>query len=57
MGLGTGAMLLGTFSYWTTLKELRQTEKFRLGRPTLLIAVIMSVAGVALLFSIAGRLV
>src|ERR1700742_1402633 len=30
-GLGTLAIVLGTFNYWTTLKDLEQPEKFRLG--------------------------
>ena len=56
-GLGTLSMLLGTWDYWVTLKDLRRAEEFRLGRPALLIAVIMSVAGVMLFFGIATRIV
>ena len=54
-GMGTAAMVLGTFSYWGTLKDLNRTEEFRLGRPTLLVAAIMTVAGVALFVSILVR--
>ena len=57
VGMGVAAIILGTFSYWSTLKDLRRTEEFRIGRPTLLMAAIMSVAGVALFISIANRLV
>lgn len=56
-GLGTISMLLGTFNYWATLRDLRRAEDFRLGRPALWIAVVISIAGVALFVSIAVRLV
>ena len=56
-GLGTVSMLLGTLNYWSTLKDLRQVEDFRLGRPALWIAVVISAAGVVLFISIAVRLV
>jgi putative membrane protein len=53
--MGTGSMILGVTSYWTTLKDLRRTEDFRLGRPTLIVALIMALAGAALFVSIAAR--
>jgi len=56
-GMGVAAVVLGTFSYWTTLRDLRRVEAFRLGRPVLLMALIMSIAGVAMFFSIATRVV
>ena len=56
-GMGTAAMVLGTLSYWTTLRDLERVEEFRLGRPVLIMALIMSIAGVALFASIATRLV
>jgi putative membrane protein len=56
-GVGTASMVLGVISYWTTLKDLQRTEEFRLGRPSLLISVVMMVAGVALFIGIAGRVV
>lgn len=56
-GMGTASMVMGLFSYWATLKDLQRTEEFRLGRPTLLIAAIMTLAGVALFASIAGRVI
>jgi putative membrane protein len=52
VALGIASMLLGTLSYWSTLRDLNQVEQFRLGRPTLLIAAIMSAAGVVLFVSI-----
>ena len=54
-GMGTLSMVLGLFSYWTTLKDLRRTEEFRLGRPSLLIGAIMTIAGVAMFLGIAVR--
>ncbi len=57
VGLGIASMVLGTFSYWATLKDLNRTEAFRLGRPTLLIAAILSASGVAMFISIWIRLV
>lgn len=56
-GVGTVSMILGVFSYWATLKELRRMEEFRLGRPTLLISAIMTFAGVAMFLGIASRVI
>jgi putative membrane protein len=55
--LGTLSIVLGTWSYWQTLKDLNRVEQFQLGRPTLFIAVVMSLAGLALFFAIASRVV
>jgi putative membrane protein len=55
-GLGTFAMLMGTAEYWQTLKELHQIKDFRLTRPSLIMALIMSVMGVFLFVSIMTRL-
>jgi putative membrane protein len=57
VGMGTAAMVLGVISYWATLKDLQRTEHFRLGRPTLLISLVMTVAGVALFLLIVRRVV
>ncbi len=57
VGMGTASMVLGVISYWATLKDLQRTEHFRLGRPTLLISLVMTVAGVALFLSIVTRVV
>lgn len=57
VGVGTAAIVLGTIGYWATLKELQRTEKFRIHRPVLIMALIMSLAGVALFVSIATRIV
>ena len=55
--MGTGSMVLGVLSYWATLKDLRRTEEFRLGRPTLIVSAVMALAGVALFVAIAARAV
>jgi len=57
VAVGVASMVLGLISYWTTLKDLRRTEAFRLGRPTLIIGVVMALAGTVLFAAIAGRLV
>ncbi|MGH6745855.1 putative membrane protein [Novosphingobium sp. PhB57] len=54
---GTGAMLLGTASYWITLRDVARVEPFKLGRSVLLVAFVMSVAGLFLFTAIATRLV
>ena len=56
-GMGVTAMVFGTINYWTTLRDLQRTEAFRIGRPVLLMALIMSLAGIALFVSIATRLI
>lgn len=55
--MGTLSMVLGLVSYWTTLKDLQRTEEFRLGRPSLLIAFVMAIAGVVLFYAIAVRVI
>jgi putative membrane protein len=55
-GVGTLAITTGTFEYWTTLRDLNRSEKFRLGRPVLFIALILACAGIALFVSILFRL-
>lgn len=56
-GLGIAAIVLGTISYWVTLRDLQRIEEFRIGRPVLVMALIMSVAGLASFVSIATRLI
>jgi putative membrane protein len=55
-GLGTVAMLMGTVEYWQSLKELQKMKEFRLTRPSLLMALLMSVMGVFLFISIMTKL-
>jgi len=54
---GTTSMVLGTIDYWATLRDLNRAQEFRLGRPALFIALVISIAGVALFTSIATRFV
>ena len=56
-GMGVAAIVLGTTGYWITLRDLQKVEHFRLGRPVLLMALIMSIAGVASFVSIATKLI
>jgi putative membrane protein len=55
--LGTFAVVAGTVEYWHTLQMLRQSSHFRLTRPALAIAFMMSFLGIALLVSISARLI
>lgn len=55
-GLGTFAMVMGTVEYWQTLRELRLLHHFRLARPSLIMALLMSVMGMFLFFSIITKL-
>jgi len=55
-GLGTVAMVMGTVEYWGTLREVHQLQDFRLARPALIMAVLMSVLGVFLFVSIITEL-
>lgn len=57
VGMGTAAMVLGTIGYWTTMREIRRVDQFRIGRPVLVMALIMSMAGLLLFVSIATRIV
>lgn len=54
--MGTAAMILGTASYWATLKDLNRVEEFRLTRPILIVSMIMTFAGIALVIGIVTRL-
>jgi putative membrane protein len=54
-GMGTLAMVMGTIEYWQTLKVLHQPRIFGRPRSPLIMALIMSVAGILLFFSITAR--
>ncbi len=56
-GLGAVSMVLGTLSYWSMLKDIRRIERFRMGRMTLVIAIVIALAGVAMFAAIALRIV
>ena len=53
--MGTFAMVMGTVDYWQTLKQMRQQRHFNLTRPALVMALLMSVKGLALFVSISAR--
>ena len=55
-GMGTVAMVMGTIEYWQTLKALRQLREFRLARPPFIMALLMSITGTFLFFSIITKL-
>ena len=55
-GMGTLSIVMGTLEYWATLKDLHRIDRFRLNRPVLVVALVLSLAGVALFISIAFRL-
>ncbi|TCM20491.1 putative membrane protein [Novosphingobium sp. PhB165] len=56
-GLGVTAIVLGSFGYWLTMRDLQKVGEFRLGRPVLVMAAIMSVLGILLFIGIAKRAV
>jgi putative membrane protein len=53
--MGTFAMVMGTVEYWQTLKMLRQQKHFKLTRPALVMAFLMSFMGIALFVGISTR--
>jgi putative membrane protein len=55
-GMGTVAMVMGTIEYWQTLKALQELRTFRLTRPPMIMALLMSVTGTFLFFSIITKL-
>lgn len=56
IGLGTFAMVMGTVEYWGTLREVHHVQSFRIARPALIMALVMSVLGMLLFFGIVIRL-
>jgi putative membrane protein len=54
--MGTIAIVMGTIEYWQTVAELRQFRTVRLLRPPFVMAVLMSIAGLVLFFSIITRI-
>ena len=55
-GMGTLAIVMGTIEYWQTLKELRMLQNLDLARPSLVMALLISVMGLFLFFSIITKL-
>jgi hypothetical protein len=48
-------MVMGTIEYWQTLKLTRRFKDIRLTRFPMVLAVVMSLAGIVLFLSIATR--
>jgi putative membrane protein len=55
-GLGTASMVMGTIEYYARLQGLRKAKRFRLLQPSLVMALIMSMAGLFIFVGIAFRL-
>jgi putative membrane protein len=55
-GLGTLAMVMGTVEYAQALRDLRRYVDVKLTRPVFIMALLMSVLGVVLFFSIVIKL-
>ena len=55
VGLGTVSMLAGSIEYWLTLREMERSEPVRLWRPSFVIALVLSLAGVLTFFGIVHR--
>lgn len=51
-GMGTFAMVMGTIEYAQALRDLHAYKDFKLTRPAFIMAVLMSLMGLALFFSI-----
>ena len=56
VGLGTVCMVMGTVEYWQALKDLRRFEHYSSWRPSFVIALIMSLAGLSMFVSVAVNL-
>ena len=50
--LGTLAMVMGTIEYWQSIKALRRFQPIAFARPSMVMALVMSIGGVFLFFSI-----
>jgi putative membrane protein len=55
--MGIAAILFGTASYWMTLRDIRRVEPFRMSRSVLVMALILSLAGLLMFSGILARFV
>ena len=55
VGMGVAAITFGTIDYWATLQDLQRTERFRVTRPVLLMALLLSIAGIGLFVAISTK--
>ena len=56
IALGTLAIVMGTVEYWQTLKDLRHIGPVSFARSAMIIAVLMSMAGIVLFVGVISRL-
>ena len=54
-GMGTAAIVAGTIEYWQRIGELREITPIKTWRPSLVMALIMSVTGTFVFLSIVFR--
>ncbi len=57
VGMGTAAMVMGVIDYWVTVRHVRKTGAFRLGRSVLAMSLLLAAAGVFLFMAIIERIV
>jgi putative membrane protein len=55
-GVGTIAMVMGTIEFWIRLKALRKERSYRIAQPSLVMALVMSSAGLFIFIGIVLRL-
>lgn len=56
IGLGTVSMVMGTLEYWHNIKELRKIQHFRILRPAFVMALIISITGLATFVSVIAKI-
>jgi putative membrane protein len=54
-GVGTIAIVMGTIEFWIRLKALRQARDYRIAQPSLMMALVMSLAGLFIFVGIVLR--
>lgn len=56
-GMGTVAIVIGTIEFWVRFRQLRKLKPYHRLQPTLLMAIVMSAAGLFIFFGIVLRAV
>jgi putative membrane protein len=56
IGLGTVSMVMGTIEYWHNLRELRKMQYFRIFRPAFVMALVISITGLATFVSVIAKI-
>ena len=57
VAVGTLSMIFGKIEYWSTLDSMREHHPFRLFRPSFVMALLLSLLGLALFVGILRRMV